>query len=649
MKTRVAIAVCLCVFAVVAPARAGGFSLDVTRTDASGFDVEFRVTDWSLAREGAFTRIVIPGTGATGLPGGPELPAIRRWMQVPEGARVRVRVVELETVAVPVGLIAPRREFTTDVDPPAPLNLDPRAYFAPGRAAPIVRAGRGATMGGVRVATLAIDPVIYDAARGEAEIVTHARAEIRFSRPLATTRGVARTDRSAATLLNFDPKRFATAPARDDAPATLVLYDDAFEGDASLDALIDAHAVEGPVEAVAVADGADPEAIFATIAGAYAASDPPALATVLLIGDASATGIPFRMGTTGRVADAPYAFLDGDDLLADVDLGRLPAKDEDELAIMTAKTLAWLGDDLPDGDWLARALLVAHRQGYPFKYTAACEQIRTASYALPTPEFVPIYGGEGATNDTLLDAIDDGAFLITYRGHGLVKEWAEWSWDDEDFDVDDVALIDTGGRPGVVLDVACDNADLNQDDPSFAETWIAHPDAAVAFLGSIYSSYTVPNDEFSRFLFSAMYDSGLARLGDILAVANANLAAYYADDDMYRPYANKNIEMYLWLGDPAIELPIDRLVAPDEIAARATSPRSVLVTWRDRALNESGYRVWRQAAHEKSPRPVGEVGPDRTRFEDRRVSSGVRYAYSVEAWREAESKMSRRAALVRLP
>ncbi|MCC6159769.1 MAG: hypothetical protein IT350_17080 [Deltaproteobacteria bacterium] len=648
MKVRLVIAMCLVFWTL--PARAqDGFALDATRIDASGFDLDLRVTDWSIERDGAFTRVVIPGAGSTGTIGGPELPAIRRWMQVPDGATIRVRVIAVETIWVPVGLIAPRRDFTTDLESPATLAFDPHAYFAPDRSEPIVRAGRGAVMGGVRARTLAIDPVIYDAARGEAEIVTRLRAEIRFSKPLTIIRGRSKAQRLAATLLNFDPLRFASAPARDDAPVTLVLHDDAFEGDASLDDLVAAHETEGPVEAVAVADGADPEAIYATIASAYAASDPPVLTTVLLVGDASATGIPFRMGTTGRIADAPYSFLDGDDLLADVDLGRLPAKDSDELANMTSKTLAWLDGDLLDGDWLSRALLVAHAQGYPFKYTAACEEIRTAAYALPPPDFVPVYGGEGATNATLLAAIDDGAFLITYRGHGLVEEWAEWSSEEEDFDVDDVALIDTGGRPGVVLDVACDNADLNQEDPSFAEAWIAHPDAAVAFLGSVYASYTVPNDQFSRFLFTAMYDDGLARLGDILAVANANLAAYYADDDMYRPYANKNIEMYLWLGDPAIELPIDRLVAPDDLAARATTSRSVLVTWRDRALNEVGYRVWRQAAHEKTPRLVGEVGADRVRFEDRLVRRGVRYSYSVEAWRDAESKMSRRAAVVRVP
>ncbi|MCL4236168.1 MAG: hypothetical protein KJ042_16815, partial [Deltaproteobacteria bacterium] len=572
MKLRLAIIACLCLWAATAWADGAGYSVDVTHVDASGFDLDVRVTDWSIERDGAFTRIIIPGAGSTGAIGGPELPAIRRWMNVPDVATIRVRVLEVETVRVPVGLIAPRRDFTTDLEAPAPFAFDPLAYFAPTRNKPVIRAGREAVMGGLRVRTLAIDPVVYDARRGEVEIVTRLRAEIRYSKPLPMVRATAREDRLAAALLNFDARRFALAPARDDAPVTLVLYDDAFEGDASLEDLVAAHEAEGPIEAVAIADGADPEVICATIASVYAASDPPVLTTVLLVGDASATGIPFRMGTTGRIADAPYSFLDGDDLLADVDLGRLPAKNADELAIMTAKTLAWLDDNLPEGDWLSRALLVAHQQGYPLKYTAACEEIRTASYALPPPDFVPVYGGEGATNATLLAAIDNGAFLITYRGHGLVKEWAEWSASGEDFDVDDVALIDTGGRPGVVLDVACDNADLNQEDPSFAEAWIAHPDAAVAFLGSVYASYTVPNDQFSRFLFSAMYDDGLARLGDILAVANANLAAYYADDDMYRPYANKNIEMYLWLGDPAIELPIDRLVAPDELAARATTP-----------------------------------------------------------------------------
>lgn len=646
---RLAIVACLCVWAVAARADGAGYVLNVTRADASGFDLDLRVTDWSLARDGAFTRVVIPGAGSTGAIGGPELPAIRRWMHVPEGATIRFRVEAIETVRVPVGLIAPRREFTTDLEPPAPLAFDPRAYFAPGRAAPIVRAGQSAVMGGVHVATLAIDPVTYDAARGEAEIVTRLRARVRFSRPLAPLRRAIPTDRLAATLVNFDPRHFAPAPARADAPVTLVLHDDAFEDDSWLEDLIDAHMVEGAVAVAAVADGANPDAVYQTILDAYLAADPPVLRTVLLVGDASATGIPFRMGAMGRVADAPYSFLDGDDLLSDVDLGRLPAKDGDELAIMTSKTLAWLGGDLPDGEWLSRALLVAHAQGYPLKYTAACEAIRTATYAMPTPEFVPVYGGAGATNAALLAAINDGAFLTTYRGHGLVEEWAEWSATGEDFDVDDVALIDTGDRPGVVLDVACDNADLNQEAPSFAEAWIAHPDAAVAFLGSIYASYTVPNNEFARFLFSAMYDDGLARLGDILAVANANLAAYYADDNQYRPYANKNIEMYLWLGDPAIELPIDRLFAPDDVAARLVAPRTVHVTWRDRTANEFGYRIWRQAAHEKSPRLVGAVGADRTRFEDRRVARGMRYTYSVEAWRDAESKMSRRAAVVRVP
>lgn len=572
--------------------------------------------------------VTMPGAALVGEIGRPALPSIRRLVQFPSPV-ARVRVIDIDEARIPGVFPAPQQPLVTDLDPAPSFAMDAPSY-ASGLWFPasVARLSETARWSGLTVATLVVNPVRANPATGELRVARTMRLRVEFDVP-SPAPFVTTPHRRAlfeAALLNHALLPDARPPVKNAAPRTLFVVDDAFEDDPALADLVAAHESTESVEVSFVADGAPALSVYDLIESAYEAADPPALESVIIVGDASDTGVPLIAGTQGRYGDAPFGFLDGDDLLADIAIGRFPAADAGALRAMVDKTLLWRNGAV-NGDWLSRALLVAHRQGYPEKYTAASEEIRTWPYAYPPPDFITVYGGETATNATLANRLADGAAIVNYRGHGDRESWFGWSAASEDFDREAVDALADNDKPCVLFAIACDNADLTWTEPSFAERWMTHPSGAVAVLGSIYASYTVPNHEFDKFLFRALYDDGLASLGAMANKANADLWAFFQGDETYESYAAKNIEMYVWLGDPTLEIPISPVRGPGDLQAEALSASSIRLTWLDRSDNEDRFVI--ESAAE---------GGDWTELD---VVAAGSTSYTSDGWTEAERRLFR--------
>jgi hypothetical protein len=214
-----------------------------------------------------------------------------------------------------------------------------------------------------------------------------------------------------------------------------------------LDSLVEFRAKQGLRTRVVMArhiyqafgDGSlDPAAIRRFAAYAYANWARPAPAFLVLVGDASTgfdkgggTIVPFHpvniRGWGVAANDDYYAKVSGDDDLADLFVGRIPAADKQQLSNLVRKTLA-LETGRPQGHWSNQTLLIA---GFESSFTAqnyVLQRIASANdrqYSrLDLFPGSPHYRG-ASQRANFFDQIDSGFNLVSFVGHGGGSVWSD--------------------------------------------------------------------------------------------------------------------------------------------------------------------------------------------------------------------------------
>ena len=115
-------------------------------------------------------------------------------------------------------------------------------------------------------------------------------------------------------------------------------------------------------------------------------------------------------------SDPAYVAVNGDDLLPDLAVGRLPASTVEELETMVEKIVAF---ETSGGTFGGRAVLVSDNPGRAGNFVADAE--RLASTVLDSRELEKIYLTQLGTTETrsrIQQAFNDGASLMNYIGHG---------------------------------------------------------------------------------------------------------------------------------------------------------------------------------------------------------------------------------------
>ncbi|HYN01407.1 MAG TPA: C25 family cysteine peptidase, partial [Vicinamibacteria bacterium] len=158
---------------------------------------------------------------------------------------------------------------------------------------------------------------------------------------------------------------------------------------------------------------------------------------VLLLGDANhdprrfnpasqPSPMPFLLQKTSYIwtaSDPALAALNGDDVLPDLAIGRLPATTLEQAQTMVAKILDWeaQGQNL-DG----RAALVADNPDLAGDFEADARDIQTSF--LTGRDTTEVFLGQLPNRDVaraqILDAFNQGLSLISYVGHGGGAVWA---------------------------------------------------------------------------------------------------------------------------------------------------------------------------------------------------------------------------------
>jgi len=383
--------------------------------------------------------------------------------------------------------------------------------------------------------------------------------------------------------LNYSEKKAVQSLNAEGEVDYLIIADSSLSSAYTLQSLINYHKLCGKnvklVSAQSIGGTADQIKSF--IQEIYNSADPPQLDYVLFVGDIDI--IPFKKDAYTYYksddlvhcdSDIWYGWLDGDDMISDVGIGRFPAEKIEELNTMISKTLNFSWNKY-SGSWQNRTLLVANKEDYPEKYTECKENISRFDYKIKKPEMVKLYGGDPVelySNYELKKAVENGCLILNYRGHGKPTYFKSWNLQNENYTVEDAAELRCGNMTPVVFSIACHNSDLRIEEDCLGEAFMKNRQGAVAFLGANMTSTTTVNSTFDEDLFYGAFNNGIENIGDLVNYGNAEILRVHGD------YSKKNITIYSIMGDPALSLYPESKIEKFSFSVNKTGQGSVFCT-----------------------------------------------------------------------
>jgi hypothetical protein len=298
-----------------------------------------------------------------------------------------------------------------------------------------------------------------------------------------------------------------------------------------------------------------PEAVKEFLSYAYHHWQSPSIRYVVLLGDATydfknvlgrevINRIPPLMVKTSYLwtaSDPTYAAINGEDLLPDIAIGRLPASSLDEAERLVGKILTWeAGRETLSG----RAVLVADNADSAGNFEANADQIASTLLASREVERIHFSQLGPATGSTILASFDRGASLMSYIGHGGIALWAS----EDIFNNSDVSALAPQAQQPLVLTLNCLNGYFHFPwmNSLSEELLKAEGKGAIAAFSPSGLSLNDAAHVYHQALVGELVSGRHKRLGDAILAAQAA----YADSGAFPEL----LSIYHLLGDPALTL-----------------------------------------------------------------------------------------------
>ncbi len=298
-----------------------------------------------------------------------------------------------------------------------------------------------------------------------------------------------------------------------------------------------------------------PEAVKDFLSFAYHHWKAPRLRYVLLLGDATYDFKDFlKTGVTNQIppllvktsylwtaSDPALAAVNGDDLLPDLAIGRLSAKNLEELRAMVDKILAY-----ESGQTTLQGLvvLVTDNPDRAGDFAANADELSTGVLTGRELRRLDVSLLGSATRGEILRSFDQGASLLSYIGHGGIHLWA----DENVFNSQDVASLSPQAQQPLVLTLNCLNGYFHFPYfDSLAESLLkAEGRGAIAAFSPSGLSLNEPAHLFHQALLAELSPARHPRLGDAVLAAQEAFARAGAFPEL--------LSVYHLLGDPALPL-----------------------------------------------------------------------------------------------
>ncbi len=301
------------------------------------------------------------------------------------------------------------------------------------------------------------------------------------------------------------------------------------------------------------------------------------LTFVLLVGDAAQ--VP-SSSVGGNDSDVDYSYVAGNDHYPDLFVGRFSAETEAQVITQVTRVLNYEQTPISDPDWYSQIIGVASNQGPGDDNEYDYEHLRNINDDLLNFTYTNAYefydgsqGGNDATGNPtssmVNDAINSGATIINYIGHG-----SNTSWSTSGFSNNNVNTLTNNGKLPFVFSVACVNGNF-VNITCFAEAWLraennGEPSGAIAALMStINQSWDPPmrgQDEMNDILSEVYADNKKRTFGGIAMNGCMNM------NDVYGSEGYEMTDTWTIFGDPSLEI---RTAVPQDLSL--THPASLLL------------------------------------------------------------------------
>lgn len=253
--------------------------------------------------------------------------------------------------------------------------------------------------------------------------------------------------------------------------------------------------------------------------------------------------IPVKMEDTEKwgytASDDWYACVSGKDIVPDILLGRLPMRTEEDVASYLRKVKDY--EEYPEyGGWKRDVLFISGVGGvYATTFKEQIDELIddfTPSCFFPFHIEAPI-----STPQDVIEEINEGRSIVLFKGHGGGRIWS----DNAILDLDDVNLLDNGGRLPCVLSFTCFTTSFDGG-LSLGEAFLQN--GGICCYGASGVGWFWNDMYLAQELLSKIWDGNLGT-----AIVSSK-ASYLSKYQFWGNIPSSQVKQYLLLGDPVLTL-----------------------------------------------------------------------------------------------
>ena len=453
---------------------------------------------------GKYIRILHPDLTPSYHTGSPDLPVLRKLIEIPGGGKAVVEKLTYHTYHLslekkfPGTSICPSqpsvRKGEKTIPPPFALNKMMYAkdtYICDS----LVELRKAGILRGRELMYLTLSPFHYNPVKNSLEIIDDINLTIRFTCPDQAENTYKSKSLASPVfhetfnkILNATPEETKEVVS---GPVKYVILTDSMFRYAIRDFV--RWKTQKGYRVIVVYKGAPgvgttAESMKAYLRSLYDAATPddPAFTFLLIIGDTDQ--IP-PSAVTNQVTDLYYATYDGDtDYIPDVYYGRFSARDSVELMPQLNKTIEYEKYRFPDPSFLDDAVMVAGVDGTYASVQGngqinyATEQYVNAGHGYNA--HVYLYPASGSSDAQVIQDISHGASLVNYTGHGRSDRW-----EDPTFTISDIANLENDHKYPLIITNGCSSAAFGNPE-CFGEALLRAPHkGALGYIGCTNDSY----------------------------------------------------------------------------------------------------------------------------------------------------------------
>ncbi len=147
----------------------------------------------------------------------------------------------------------------------------------------------------------------------------------------------------------------------------------------------------------------------------------------------------------------------------------------------------------------------------------------------------------GPSSEDLAGAVGDGAWLISYVGHGSLQLWGQEAM----LSAETAGAVFNGANPSIVMQFTClTGLFAHPGVASLSQVLLTHPNGPPLVIGATSLTLSVHQEPFASRLLQAIHDEQVARIGDALLLAKDDL-----DVNLNGP--REISDTFLLFGDPS--------------------------------------------------------------------------------------------------